>query len=151
MLSLALASLANAGGSEVFTANCAVCHQADGRGVVGMYPPLADSIGRYVALPEGRAYLVHVVSFGMAGPISVHGDQYNGLMQSWPQLHDQDVADVLNFILTKFNAKLLPSGFKPITSDEVKKGRATKISTGEVRKERAALMQSLAAHHLGEP
>jgi hypothetical protein len=71
-------------------------------------------------------------------------------MQSWPQLHDQDVADVLNFVLTRFNAKLLPSGFKPVTSDEVNKARATKISTGDVRKERAALMTALAAHHIGE-
>ena len=151
MLSLALASRANAGGSEVFTANCAVCHQADGRGVVGMYPPLADSIGRYVALPEGRAYLTHVVSFGMAGPISVHGDQYNGLMQSWPQLRDSDVAEVLNLILTKFNAKLIPRDFKPFASEEVKNARAANLAMSDVRKERAALIQALAARHIGQP
>ncbi|HLX37775.1 MAG TPA: cytochrome c, partial [Candidatus Binataceae bacterium] len=121
MLLAATAGVANAGGADIFNTNCAVCHQADAHGILGMYPPLADSIGRYVALPEGRVYLVHVVSFGMAGPISAHGNQYNGLMQSWPQFHDQDVADVLNFVLTRFNAKLLPSGFKPVTSDEVNK------------------------------
>jgi mono/diheme cytochrome c family protein len=148
MLFAATPRLANAGGNDIFNANCAVCHQPNGHGILGMYPPLADSIGRYVALPEGRTYLIHVVSFGMTGPISVHGEMYNGVMQPWPQLRDQDVAGVLNFILMTFNAKLLPSGFKRIASDEVKKARAANLAMSDIYQERAALIKSLAAHHI---
>jgi mono/diheme cytochrome c family protein len=138
--------LARAGGSDMFQTNCLICHQADGQGLPGMYPPLADSIGGYVAIPAGRAYLVHVVSFGMTGAISAHDEKYDGVMQPWPQLSDGDLADVLNYALTTFNAKLLPQNFKPLTADETAKYRATPMSMSNVHSERAALMKTLAEH-----
>ena len=111
-----------------------------------MYPPLADSIGNYVAIPAGRAYLVHVVSFGMSGPISVRGQTYLGVMQPWPKFTNQDVAQVLNYILTTFNAKLLPKDFAPLTSEEVRKYRTSNTGLGDVRIEREAMLKALAAH-----
>src|SRR5712692_9474062 len=69
-----------AAGSEVFASKCSICHQDAGQGVPGTYPRLADAIGDYVRLPEGRAYLIHVVLFGMNGPIVASGQNYNGLM-----------------------------------------------------------------------
>ena len=149
MLLLATSGIASADGSAIFNSNCLVCHQANAKGVPGMYPPLADSIGSYVAIPEGRAYLVHVVSFGMTGPIAVHGRTYNGVMQPWPNLKSQDLALVLNYVLTTFNAKVLPTDFSPLTSDEVKKYRTTNTALGDVHKEREALMKALAAHQGG--
>ena len=44
LLALIHYGLAHAGGADTFAARCAVCHQADGRGVPGVYPPLADSV-----------------------------------------------------------------------------------------------------------
>ena len=143
MLLLAVMSgLARAGaGSDIFQNNCVICHQADATGLPGMYPPLADSIGGYVAIPAGRAYLVHVVSFGMTGPISAHEEKYDGVMQPWPQLGDKDIADVLNYVLTTFNAKQLPKNFKPLTADESAKYRAKPMSMSDVHTERAALLK----------
>ena len=137
----ALCTVANAGGAEVFNSHCAICHQANGAGLPGMYPPLADSIGRDVSVPQGREYLVHVVSFGMTGPISVHSQLYNGLMQSWPTLSDDEIAQVVDYVLANFNAKLLPKNFSPLTAAEVKGDRAANISVGEVHQEREALMK----------
>lgn len=151
LMLLALCGIAGAGGGDIFNAHCVICHQPNGNGVVGMYPPLADSIGAYVATAAGRAYLVHVVSFGMTGAISVHGQIYNGVMQAWPSLKDGDVADVLNFALIRFNTKLLPSNFKPLSRDEVKKYRTTRTALGDVHKERDALMKALARRHIGGP
>jgi mono/diheme cytochrome c family protein len=145
-LVLAIGGIAHADGSEIFTSNCVICHQANAKGVPGMYPPLAESIGGYVTIPEGRAYLVHVVSFGLTGAISVHGMTYNGVMQSWAKFKDEDVAQVLNYLLTAFNAKLIPTNFAPLTADEVKKDRITDTALGDVHKEREALMKALAAH-----
>jgi mono/diheme cytochrome c family protein len=139
----ALFGIASAGGAEVFNSRCAICHQPNGNGLPGMYPPLADSIGRDVTVPQGRAYLVHVVSFGMTGPISVHGQLYNGLMQSWPALSDDEIAQVLDYALANFNARVLPKHFSPLTAAEVEKDRAANISVGDVRKERDALMKLL--------
>jgi mono/diheme cytochrome c family protein len=127
--------IAAASGAALFTAHCTVCHQADGRGIAGMYPPLADSVGEFVQLKDGRAYLVHVLSFGLSGPIEVHGTRYNGYMQSWAQLSDDDIAQLLNHVLTGFNSKLLPKDFAGFTAAEVKRDRAQPMTSTEVYRE----------------
>jgi len=124
--------IAGASGAALFTAHCTVCHQANGQGIPGMYPPLADSVGDFAHSREGRAYLVHVLSFGLSGPIEVHGARYNGYMQSWAQLSDDDIAQLLNHVLTGFNANLLPKGFAPFTATEVKRNRAQPMTSTEV-------------------
>lgn len=149
MLLLAMSGIASAKGNDIYNSNCMICHQANAKGVPGMYPPLADSIGSYAAIPEGRAYLVHVVSFGMTGAISVHGQTYNGVMQPWPMFKDEDVAQVLNYILTTFNAKLLGKDFTPLHADEVKKYRTANTALGDIHKEREALIKALADHQGG--
>ena len=150
MLLLATCGIASAAsGSDIFNSNCVICHQANAKGVPGMYPPLTDSIGSYVAIPEGRAYLVHVVSFGLTGAISVHGQTYNGVMQPWPKFKDEDVAQVLNYVLTTFDAKLVGKDFTPLDADEVKKYRTMNTALGDVHKERKALMKALAAYQGG--
>src|SRR5271166_4853433 len=128
-LAVATPALASSAGQKLFASNCAVCHQVDGRGIAAFYPPLAESIGAYVALPQGRAYLVHVVSFGMMGPVAVHGQSYDGLMQPWPQLSDADLAEVLNYVLASFNGDLLPRGFVPVSAAEAPRQQIT-IETG---------------------
>lgn len=142
-LLVALAGNASASGITIFNARCAVCHQPKGTGIPGQYPPLADSVGNYVRIPKGREYLVHVVSFGMNGAISVHGAKYNGLMQQWTDLSNDDVAQVLNHVLTDFNSQLLPKDFAPFTADEVKRYRSAKLSFAEVHQERARLFGAL--------
>jgi mono/diheme cytochrome c family protein len=127
--------IAGASGAALFVTHCTVCHQADGQGIPGMYPPLADSAGDFAHSRDGRAYLVHVLSFGLNGPIAVHGARYNGFMQSWAQLSDDDIAQLLNHVLTNFNAKLLPKDFAPFTVPEVKRDRARPMTSSEVYRE----------------
>jgi mono/diheme cytochrome c family protein len=142
-ISLAAVGSAQADGRGVFISNCAVCHQPDGKGAPSVYPPLADSVGRYVALKEGRVYLIDVVAFGMGGKIESGGDSFEGDMPPWPQLSDQDVADVLDYVLTGLNPKVLPQDFKPISADEVKTERAKQLSSAAIRTERESLMKGL--------
>jgi cytochrome c len=146
MLVLAMNGIARANGRDIFNSNCVICHQSNAKGVPGMYPPLADSIGSYVAIPAGRAYLVHVVSFGLTGAISVHGQTCNGVMRPWPNFKDEDVAQVLNYVLTTFNSKLLRHDFKLFEAGEVKAYRIANPALSDVHKEREALMKALAAH-----
>lgn len=145
MMTFAISAAAHTSGADVFAANCVVCHQSDGQGVQGDYPALAGTVGDDVHSRAGRAYLVQVVSFGMSGAISSQGADYNGVMQPWPQLSDAEIAAVLNYILTDFNAKLLPAGFKRYTAAEVRHLRGTPLSFDQVRAKRETIVKPLAA------
>ncbi len=132
-----------AGGSQVFASNCIVCHQPDAKGVAGIYPPLADTVSSYVKLKAGRAYLAHVPSFGLAGPIDSHGESFDSNMPPLTQLSDDDIAAVINYVLTRFDQSLLPGDFKPLTAEEVHGYRAKQMSEAEVHSERASLLETL--------
>ncbi|HEY6417682.1 MAG TPA: cytochrome c [Candidatus Binataceae bacterium] len=129
--------------SVVYQAKCAVCHQAAGQGVAGVYPPLADSIGAYLRVAEGRRYLASVVVFGMSGPIEVAGQTYNGLMLPQGDLTDAQLAGALNFVLESFDAKLLPQGFKAIAPEELKRARAAHLTAGDLSRQRQAMLEAL--------
>jgi mono/diheme cytochrome c family protein len=86
-------------GGRVYAANCASCHQADGRGVPGLFPPLASNPD--VTGPSHRA--IAAVKLGMRGKISANGDRYNGTMPRWGQMiSDDDIAAVVTYIRTSW-------------------------------------------------
>ncbi len=144
VLMMGLASLAFAGnGQAVYNQFCASCHMANGQGAPGTFPPLAGWVGNFVKQDEGRAVLVHTVVFGMQGQISAKGKTYSGFMPPFAQLSNDQVADLLNFILTSWNKDLLPKGFKPLTAAEVAKYRAKALTAADVAKERNALAAKL--------
>ena len=98
-----------ADGKAIYEANCASCHQPDGAGAVGLAPPLQGTLGKRLASPAGRKYLPGVLIAGLAGKIESKGVVYNGIMPSWQQLSDVELAAVLNHVLTTFNAAELPA------------------------------------------
>ncbi len=139
-LTLALAAgLAGANdGKAIYDANCAACHQPDGAGALGLAPPLAGTLGKRMAFAEGRKYLPGIVIAGLAGKMESKGVIYEGLMPSWQQLSDGDLAAVLNHVLSTFNAPDLPADFKAIAADELAAARAKKPTAKELRAWRAA-------------
>jgi mono/diheme cytochrome c family protein len=82
-------------GKKIFAANCQTCHQANGLGVAGQYPPLAGSeftIG-------GSRRPAMIVLKGLQGPVTVKGQKFgSAVMQPWEKtLTDQKIADVLTY------------------------------------------------------
>jgi mono/diheme cytochrome c family protein len=75
-------------------ASCASCHQADGQGVAGAYPPLA---GAEWVTGDPRV-LSRILLHGLEGPISVRGAVYSGVMPAWANLSDAEIAAVLTYI-----------------------------------------------------
>ncbi|WP_114313120.1 c-type cytochrome [Thermus caldifontis] len=124
-------ALAQSPGAKLYSANCQSCHQANGQGVPGAFPPLTH-LDKVVQAKGGREYLIRVVLYGLQGSLTVEGKTYNGVMPPFRQLKDQEVADLLNHILTTF-AK---SKAKPISTQEVKAQRAKARSPQEVLKSR---------------
>ena len=81
-------------GKAVYLANCAACHQPDGTGLKGAFPPLAGSD----YLQGDRKQVMTAALFGLSGPITVNGEQYNGVMPSMGHLSDEDLAAALTFV-----------------------------------------------------
>jgi len=139
----ALLPLALADGAADYGKFCASCHGATGQGTPGVFPPLAGWAGHFAQNDEGRAYLVHVIVFGLQGQISAQGKTYNGFMPPFAQLSNDQVAAIVNHLLTKWNKDLLPKDFKPLTGDEVAKLREKALTPADVLKARQALADKL--------
>jgi mono/diheme cytochrome c family protein len=89
------AQLAGGGGSDIFAARCAACHQAGGSGVPGVFPPLNGS--NWVNGPG--ATLVQILLHGIQGTLTVNGIEYNGAMPAFGgQLSDSEIAAVLSYV-----------------------------------------------------
>lgn len=82
-------------GKPVYLANCATCHQPNGGGVPGAFPPLAHS--EWVNGTEER--IIRIVLHGLQGPIKVAGNDYNNVMAPLGAvLKDEQIANVLSYI-----------------------------------------------------
>ena len=124
-------------GAKVYAA-CQGCHQANGTGVPGVFPPLAGHVPQILAAKGGREYLIHVLLYGLGGEISVKGTKYNGAMPAFGQLKDADLAALLNHISTSWGNQL-PAGQQAFTAAEVKAQRAKPLAAPQVNAERAKL------------
>ena len=80
-------------GKALFLKNCAACHQLDGKGIPGSFPPLAGS--DFLNADITRA--IRVVTGGLTGAVTVNGNTFNGVMPAW-QLSDAQVSSVLTFV-----------------------------------------------------
>lgn len=86
--------MAKVDGKQIFGAKCAVCHQATGLGVAGVFPPLAGA--EWVIGDE--KVLVNIVLHGISGEIEVKGNKYSGAMPDFKALSDDELAAVLSYI-----------------------------------------------------
>jgi len=117
-------------GSQTYSSTCSGCHQANGQGLPGVFPPLAGHAAEVYAA-GGRDYLVQVVLFGLMGQIQVQGATYNGAMPGWSSLNDEQVAAVLNHVVAGFGEE--PAGFVPYTAADVAGHRGDGLSPDAVR------------------
>ncbi len=91
-------------GAEVYNA-CTQCHQADGKGLAGQFPPLADS--EYVNGDVRR--LAAILVNGIIGELIVKGQTYNAQMPGWKDnYNDEEIAAVLTYIRSSFGNKSGP-------------------------------------------
>lgn len=82
-------------GEALYTGTCSVCHQANGKGLPDVFPPLASS--DYLLADKTRA--IDIVINGLSGPVSVNGENYNSVMPPMSQLNDDEIANILTYVL----------------------------------------------------
>ena len=91
-------------GKAVFAAQCVACHQATGKGLPGVFPPLDGS--EWV---QGDARtLANILLHGITGEITVKGNKYQGAMPAFPQLSDAELAGIASFIRGNWSNKAEP-------------------------------------------
>lgn len=84
---------------------CSGCHRPTGEGKAPNVPTLHDELGRMLAVPAMRSYLFRI-------PGAAH-----------TPLSDAELAAVINWVLTEFNAATLPGDFQPFTAEQVARWR----------------------------
>ena len=88
-------------GQKIYNQYCMACHQSNGLGASGRFPPLNGT--DWVTGDKER--LVHLILNGMEGAIEVNGEIYDGVMPQHSFLNDDQIADVLTYIRTHFENK----------------------------------------------
>ena len=130
-------------GAQAYTSNCVACHQENGRGVPGAFPPLVAHVPDLLARAGGRGYLIRVLLFGVEGAITANGANFSGAMPGWNALDDNVIAAVLNHITTSWdNPPRLPAGFKPFEAGEVAAVRVERSAPAAVYALRQKLFTS---------
>ena len=106
-------------GQQLFNGTCSVCHQASGEGLPGVFPPLAKS--DFIAADPKRP--IPVVLGGLNGKVTVNGKDYTSVMPPMSQLNDDEVANILTFVLNSWGN---PGGH--VDAAEVARARAEKAA-----------------------
>ncbi len=84
--------------SELYQNNCGACHQANGEGLPGAFPPLAKSD----FISNDPSVLVEVTIAGLSGPLTVNGQEYDNVMPAMSYLSDDELASILTYVLNSW-------------------------------------------------
>jgi mono/diheme cytochrome c family protein len=106
-----------------WTLNCQGCHRPDGSGTEGTAPSLAGTVARFLSVPGGREYLGRVPGVATS-PLS-----------------SRDLAEVVNWMLWRFDREHLPAKFQPYTADEIGRLRTVPLRM-EAAQMRADLLKN---------
>jgi nitrite reductase (NO-forming) len=85
-------------GQALFAGTCSTCHQPNGEGMEGVFPPLAKSS----VLKADPKRIVDIILHGLNGPITVNGKDYNSTMPAMAQLTDDEVANISTYVLNSW-------------------------------------------------
>ena len=107
-------------GENIYEMACLPCHQPEGKGLPGVYPPLVGS--DWVRGDQAR--IIRVVLHGLTGPVTVAGQNFGNTPAAVPMpamggLTDDQIADVLTYVRAEFGQQS-----SPITAAAVKAVRA---------------------------
>lgn len=103
-------------GAELYMTRCMSCHQMNGRGVPGVFPPLNGV--EWVTGDKGR--LIRIVMNGLTGEITVGDETYSGAMPPWNSfLDDEQMAALLTYLRSSWG-----NDASEVTSAEVASVRA---------------------------
>lgn len=101
--------------------NCQGCHGVKGEGSPGGAPVLTGVVTKFLSVEGGRAYLARVPGVANA------------------PLDDEELSDLLNWMLDRFSCEAVPSDFSAYKADEIARYRKDSLITN-AHEVRAALV-----------
>jgi len=111
-----------------YVLNCQGCHRSDGEGDAKTTPPLKGMVAHFTRIEGGREYLVQVPGVATS-PIP-----------------DEELAELLNWMLWRFDRIGIAEGFPPYSGAEVSRLRGEPLRT-----EAASVRDSLISRGLKAP
>ena len=81
-------------GQRLYAIHCQNCHLDKGQGFGKLMPPLRQS--DYLLADMSRA--ARIIKYGLEGPITVNGVDYNQPMPAFKNLKNLEIAELLTFI-----------------------------------------------------
>ena len=110
-----------------WTLNCQGCHRPDGNGSPATAPKLAGEVAKFLWVPGGREYLGRVPGIA-SSPLS-----------------DDELRQVVNWMLWRFDARDVPANFAPYTAREIGRLRVRPMRIGMAALRRRLLRSVRAA------
>lgn len=114
-------------GRVVYDSNCVGCHQADGGGLSGVFPPLAGN-----DRVADSAYFAQTVSQGLQGEIVVDGVTYNGVMPGFAALSDEELGALTVFVQEGLGTAAPPPASPPDAAEGADDLAGTELPFGVV-------------------
>ncbi|MBM3868790.1 MAG: c-type cytochrome [Verrucomicrobia bacterium] len=102
-------SLALADGADLYRIQCSACHGPEGKGIPGVFPPLAGAD----FLRTHRVEALRAPMEGLQGPLTVNGQTYQGQMPAIA-LKDAQLVELFNFIFMAWGNALPKTDLKEI-------------------------------------
>lgn len=85
-------------GQTLYLEKCAGCHGNEGEGLRKLIPPLAGTD----FIPAYREGLPCIIRLGIRGPISVNGQIYDQPMTGFPDLEDDEIKAIIDYMLSSW-------------------------------------------------
>jgi hypothetical protein len=106
-----------------YVEHCSGCHGMQGDSYPAEIPVLRDRTGYFMCIQEGREYLIRLPNVAYA-----------------PIPDNQQLADMMNFVVFGLGGASAPKGTKPFTAAEVAKLRTRALATDSLIAIRAELV-----------
>ena len=88
-------------GKEAYERVCVTCHQAEGSGIAGVFPPLKNS-----EWTTNSKVLANIILRGVSGTIYVQDVRYASAMQGFSkELTDQEIVSIIQYIQEDINGQ----------------------------------------------
>ncbi len=108
-------------GERLYQLYCSNCHMEHGGGLMSLYPPIANS-DHFVSTTDRFACIVR---YGMHDTVVINDRQYDVPMQGIPRLKAPEIANVYNYIRSRWYPNL-----PPMSEAEVRKQLANCTKSG---------------------